>query len=229
VQSALCESCALIVRRPFTGCPLLRRLHALYGVHDNAQSYANPSFRTIGGMSALGQKQTCAAQHRMSALGGKADIMPPSGSVSLRQTTYLPSHRTTDFNSGPVTAHVVKCRRPDLSALRTAIRRCQIGCPWRIRKLRRDRHLEETAAMIPPSVVIKDGTGGRRFARSFPWSATTERLVNAIPVIINSEFFQLAPQVDRVPDEHVIKKLPPYLSRSAVPRTDGTRVCTGPT
>jgi hypothetical protein len=64
--------------------------------------------------------------------------------------------------------------------------------------------------MIPPSVVIKDGTGGRRFARSFPWSATTERLVNAIPVVVNSEFFQFAPQVDCVPDEHVIKKLPPY-------------------
>jgi hypothetical protein len=83
-------------------------------------------------------------------------------------------------------------------------------CPWRIRKLRCDWHLEHTAAMVPPSVVIKDGMGGRRFARSFSWSATTERLVNAIPVVINSEFFQLSPQVDCVPDEHVIKKLPSY-------------------
>jgi hypothetical protein len=40
------------------------------------------------------------------------------------------------------------------------------ACPWRIRKLRRDRHLEQTAAMVPPSVVIKDCMGGRRFARS---------------------------------------------------------------
>jgi hypothetical protein len=45
------------------------------------------------------------------------------------------------------------------------------------------------------SVVIKDCMGGRRFARSFSWSAATERLVNAIFVVINSEFFQLFPQV----------------------------------
>jgi hypothetical protein len=37
--------------------------------------------------------------------------------------------------------------------------------------------------MVPPSVVIKDGMGGRRFARSFSWSAATERLVNAIFVV----------------------------------------------
>ena len=55
-------------------------------------------------------------------------------------------------------------------------------CPWRIRKLRRDRHLEQTAAMVPPSVVVKDGMGGRRFSGSFSWSAATERLVNAIPL-----------------------------------------------
>ncbi len=46
--------------------------------------------------------------------------------------------------------------------------------------------------MVPPSVVIKDGMGGRRFARSFSWSAATERLVNPIFVVINSELFQLA-------------------------------------
>ena len=34
--------------------------------------------------------------------------------------------------------------------------------------------------MVPPGVVIKDGMGGRRFARSFSWSVATERLVNAI-------------------------------------------------
>jgi hypothetical protein len=67
-------------------------------------------------------------------------------------------------------------------------------------QLRCDRHLEQTAAMMPPSIVIKDGMGGRRFARSFSWSAATERLVNAIPVVINSEFFQLSPKVDCVPD-----------------------------
>jgi hypothetical protein len=61
--------------------------------------------------------------------------------------------------------------------------------------------------MIPPSVVIKDGMGGRRFARSFSWSAATERLVNAIFVVINSKLVQLSLQVDCVPDEYVIKKL----------------------
>ena len=54
--------------------------------------------------------------------------------------------------------------------------------------------------MVPPSVVIKDGMGGRRFARSFCWGAATERLVNAIFVVIISELFQLSLQVDGVPD-----------------------------
>jgi hypothetical protein len=54
--------------------------------------------------------------------------------------------------------------------------------------------------MVLPSVVIKGGMGGRRFARSFSWSAATERLVNAIFVVINSELFQLSLQVDYVPD-----------------------------
>src|SRR5262245_24651132 len=61
--------------------------------------------------------------------------------------------------------------------------------------------------MVPPSVVIKDGRGGRWLARSFSWSAATERLVDAIFVVINSELFQLALQVRGVPNEHVIKKL----------------------
>ena len=43
---------------------------------------------------------------------------------------------------------------------------CRLACPWRIHKLRCDRHLEQTAAMVPPSVVVKDGMGGRRLARS---------------------------------------------------------------
>ncbi len=74
------------------------------------------------------------------------------------------------------------------------------ACPWRIRKLRCDRHLEQTAAMVPPSIVVKDGMGGRRLARSFSRSAATERLVNAIFVVIISELFQLSPQIDCVPD-----------------------------
>ena len=61
--------------------------------------------------------------------------------------------------------------------------------------------------MVPPSVVVKDGMGGRRLARSFSRSAAAERLVNAIFVVINSVLFQLSLQVDRVPDQHVIKKL----------------------
>ena len=61
--------------------------------------------------------------------------------------------------------------------------------------------------MVPPNVVVKDGMGGRRFARSFSWRAATERLVNAIVVVIGSELFQLSLEVNCVPDEHVIKKL----------------------
>jgi hypothetical protein len=61
--------------------------------------------------------------------------------------------------------------------------------------------------MVSPSVVIQDGIAGRRFARSFSRSAAIERLVNAIFVVIDSELFQLSLQVDRVPDEHMIKEL----------------------
>src|SRR5450631_494680 len=61
--------------------------------------------------------------------------------------------------------------------------------------------------MVPPSVVVKDGMCGRRFARSLSWSATAERLVNAIVVVIISELSQLSLQVGCVPDQHVIKKL----------------------
>jgi len=60
------------------------------------------------------------------------------------------------------------------------------GCPWQIRKLRRDWHLEQAAAMAPPGVASKDSTGGRRLARLFSWSAAAERLVNAILVVIIS-------------------------------------------
>src|ERR1035437_5658466 len=61
--------------------------------------------------------------------------------------------------------------------------------------------------MLPPSVVIKDGMGGRRLARSFSWRSATERLMNAIFVVINSELVQLSLQVDCVPDYYVIEKL----------------------
>jgi hypothetical protein len=64
--------------------------------------------------------------------------------------------------------------------------------------------------MVPPSIVVKDGMDGRRFARSFSRSAAIERLVNAIFVVVISELFQLSLQVDCVPDEHAIEKLSSY-------------------
>src|SRR5262245_40324094 len=75
-----------------------------------------------------------------------------------------------------------------------------LRCPWRIRKSCRDRHLEQAAAVMPPSVVVKDGMGGRPLARSFSRSTAIERLVNAMFVVIISELFQLSLQVDCVPD-----------------------------
>src|SRR5262249_42580262 len=83
-------------------------------------------------------------------------------------------------------------------------------CPWRIHKLRCCRHLEQTVAMMPPRVMVKGGMGGRQLARSFSRSAAAEGLVNAIFVVIISELFQLSLQVDSVPDQHVVKKLPSY-------------------
>jgi hypothetical protein len=52
--------------------------------------------------------------------------------------------------------------------------RSEHTCAWRIRKLRCDRHLEQTAAMTPPGVVGQDGAGGQRLARSFSRSAPAE-------------------------------------------------------
>src|SRR5262245_12809961 len=75
-----------------------------------------------------------------------------------------------------------------------------LACPWRIRKSCRDRHLEQAAAVMPPSVVVKDGMGGRPLARSFSRSTAIERLVNAMFVVIISELFQLSLQLDCVPD-----------------------------
>ena len=76
--------------------------------------------------------------------------------------------------------------------------------------LRCDRHLEQTAAMVLPCVVGKDDPNRRRFARHFSRRAAAERLVNAILIVIIPELFQLSPEVDGVPDQHVVKKLPPY-------------------
>src|SRR5262245_52180938 len=64
--------------------------------------------------------------------------------------------------------------------------------------------------MVPPRVVSKDRMGGWRLARSFSRGATVERLVNAMVVVIISELFQLSLQIDGVPDQHVVKKLPAY-------------------
>ena len=81
--------------------------------------------------------------------------------------------------------------------------------------------------MIPPSVMIKDGMDGRWLAGTFSRSTATKRLVNSMVVVIISELFQLSSQVDGVPDEHVVKKLPSY--RPDLPQTDETRVRTGST
>src|SRR5262249_3312992 len=64
--------------------------------------------------------------------------------------------------------------------------------------------------MEPPTVVIKNCMSRWRFAGSFSWRAACERLVNATFVVVNPELFQLALQVDCVPNHHLIKKLPSY-------------------
>jgi hypothetical protein len=49
--------------------------------------------------------------------------------------------------------------------------------------------------------VDKDGMGGRRLARSFSRSAATERLVNAIFIVIISELFELSPYNEARPHQ----------------------------
>jgi len=55
--------------------------------------------------------------------------------------------------------------------------------------------------MVPPCVLVEDGMGGRRLARSFSRSAAAERLMNAIFTVMISELFQLSPQVDCIPED----------------------------
>ena len=64
--------------------------------------------------------------------------------------------------------------------------------------------------MVLPRVAGKGGRGGRRLTRSFSRSAPAERLVHTMVVVIKLELFQLSLQVDRIPDQHVVKKLPSY-------------------
>jgi hypothetical protein len=64
--------------------------------------------------------------------------------------------------------------------------------------------------MVPPHVTGKDGRGGRRLPRSFSRSAAIERLVSAMVVVIRPEIVQLSLQVNGVPDQYVIEKLPSY-------------------
>jgi hypothetical protein len=73
--------------------------------------------------------------------------------------------------------------------------------------------------------VGKDGVGGRRLASSFSPSAPSKRLVNAMVVVISSELFQHSLQVDGIPDQHVVKKLPSY--RPNQPFHDGAPVRSG--
>jgi hypothetical protein len=56
---------------------------------------------------------------------------------------------------------------------------------------------------------------GRHGQAVVSWSAATERLVNAIFIVIISELFQLSPQVDCTPNQDVVKELPSYRPRSA--------------
>jgi hypothetical protein len=93
-------------------------------------------------------------------------------------------------------------RSPRPSAQRSSKRRCghrpsqarqpsREGVHGEFVNLRGDRHLEQTAAMVPPRVVVKVATAGRRLARSFSRGTAIERLVYAmLVVIINSSSFR---------------------------------------
>ena len=110
----------------------------------------------------------------------------------------------TGFRSGG-DRPVSRTKRTSKCSVNSRLAHRDMGaCPWRIRKSRRDRHLEQAVAKAPPDVAHKDGRGGWRFARLFSWSTAIERLVSAMVVVISSELFQLSPQVARVPDQHVV-------------------------
>jgi hypothetical protein len=81
-----------------------------------------------------------------------------------------------------------------------------------------NRRVKQTATMILPGILAKSSTRGR-----WGWCAgvsrrrgTVEGAVHAVHVVIIRECVQLSPQVDRVPEEHVIEIF--------VERNSGTRI-----
>ena len=82
----------LVGRCPFVPLPPRRCMCPLWRIHDDGQSYASPG---ICATSALGHKQTCAAQKGMSALPPKA-TSNATGSQRLRlgarRATHAPFH-----------------------------------------------------------------------------------------------------------------------------------------
>ena len=77
--------------------------------------------------------------------------------------------------------------------------------------------------MVPPCAVVEDGMSRRRLSGSLSRSSAIQRLVNAKLVVIISELFQLSPQVDCVPDQHVVKKLASYRSDQSFHKRMGHR------
>jgi len=75
--------------------------------------------------------------------------------------------------------------------------------------LRRDRRLEQTAAVPLPGVVVKRSRSGGRCAGALRWLGAGERAMNAIGVAIVSALSQLPRQVDRVPKAYAIEILAP--------------------
>ena len=72
-----------------------------------------------------------------------------------------------------------------------------------------NRCLEQTAAMLPPSVVIKRSRSRGGCAGALRRRGAGERAMNAMRVVIVPELSQLPRQVDRVPEEHAIEVLAP--------------------
>ena len=71
------------------------------------------------------------------------------------------------------------------------------------------RDLKQAVAIRPPAIVIKLGRGRRGCAGTLRRCRAAERAVNALLVEIAAKHFQLAREVECVPEKHLIEDLAP--------------------
>ena len=81
---------------------------------------------------------------------------------------------------------------------------------------RRNRELNESSAVWGPTIVGQVRRGGFRFFGGVGGCLPSEASVNACRIVVMLEAFELALQIDRVPEHRLIEVLAAYRSDGAL-------------